>query len=140
LRTNPLALGFLRYFLLAFAAIALFVGSFVIANTLSITVGQRTRELGMLRAVGMTRRQVRRMIRHESIVTALLGATLGISIGVFLAALVTQALGDEGFSFALPIGSLVVFVLAAILVGVIAAIMPARRAAKLNVLEALRYE
>ncbi|HET9544727.1 MAG TPA: FtsX-like permease family protein [Gaiellaceae bacterium] len=121
-------------------ALSVVVSLFGLVNTLVLTVFERTRELGMLRAVGMTRRQVRRMIRHESIVTALLGATLGIAIGVFLAALVTQALGDEGFSFALPIGSLVVFVLAAILVGVLAAIMPARRAARLDILEALRYE
>ena len=121
-------------------ALSVVVSHFGLVNTLVLTVFERTRELGMLRAVGMTRRQVRRMIRHESIVTALLGAALGIAIGVFLAALVTQALADEGFSFALPIGSLVVFVLAAILVGVLAAIMPARRAARLNILEALRYE
>ena len=121
-------------------ALSVVVSLFGLVNTLVLTVFERTRELGMLRAVGMTRRQVRRMIRHESIVTALLGAVLGIAIGVFLAALVTQALGDEGFSFALPIGSLVVFVLAAILVGVLAAIMPARRAARLDILEALRYE
>ena len=121
-------------------ALSVIVSLFGLVNTLVLTVFERTRELGMLRAVGMTRRQVRRMIRHESIVTALLGAALGIAAGLFLAALVTQALGDEGFAFAVPLGSLLVFVLAAILVGVIAAIMPARRASKLNVLEALQYE
>ena len=121
-------------------ALSVIVSLFGLVNTLVLTVFERTRELGMLRAVGMTRRQVRRMIRHESIVTALIGAALGIAAGIFLAALVTQALGDEGFSFSLPLGSLAAFVLAAILVGVIAAIMPARRAAKLNVLEALQYE
>jgi putative ABC transport system permease protein len=94
----------------------------------------------MLRAVGMTRRQVRRMIRHESIVTALIGATLGISIGFVLAALVTTELSSQGFVFAVPYASIVVFVLAAILVGIIAAVFPARRAARLNVLQALQYE
>jgi putative ABC transport system permease protein len=94
----------------------------------------------MLRAVGMTRRQVRRMIRHESIVTSLIGATLGILVGIFLAFLVTRALSAEGIVFALPYGSLAVFVLAAIVVGLLAAILPARRASRLNVLRALQYE
>jgi putative ABC transport system permease protein len=80
------------------------------------------------------------MIRHESIVTALIGATLGIAVGIFLAALVTQALSDEGIVFALPLGSLAVFVLVAIAAGILAAILPARRASRLNVLEALQYE
>jgi len=105
-----------------------------------LTVFERTRELGMLRAVGMTRRQVRRMIRHESIVTALIGGTLGIVVGVFLAWLVSIALSDEGIVFALPIPQLVLFVIASIVVGIIAAIWPARRAARLNVLRALQYE
>ena len=94
----------------------------------------------MLRAVGMTRRQVRWMIRHESIVTALLGAVLGIAVGAFLAALVTRALAEEGFVFAVPYGTLAVFVVVAIVAGMLAAILPARRAARLNVLEALQYE
>jgi ABC-type antimicrobial peptide transport system permease subunit len=121
-------------------ALSVVVSLFGIVNTLVLTVFERTRELGMLRAVGMTRRQVRSMIRHESIVTALLGATLGIIAGVFLAALIAQALADQGFAFAVPIVSLVIFVVAAILVGVVAAILPARRAARLKPLEALQYE
>ena len=80
------------------------------------------------------------MIRHESIITALLGAALGIIAGVFLAALVSHALADEGAAFAIPYGSLVVFVPAAIVVGLLAAILPARRASQLNVLRALQYE
>jgi putative ABC transport system permease protein len=109
-------------------------------NTLVLSVFERTRELGMLRAVGMTRRQVRRMIRHESIITALIGAALGIVVGVFLSALVTQGLSSEGVGFQLPIGTLIVLVLVASLAGVLAAILPARRAARLNVLNALQYE
>jgi putative ABC transport system permease protein len=109
-------------------------------NTLVLTVFERTRELGMLRAVGMTRRQVRRMIRHESVVTSLIGGALGIVLGIFLAVLVTRALSDEGIVFAVPYGSIVVFVIAAIVVGIVAAIFPARRASRLNVLEALQYE
>jgi ABC-type antimicrobial peptide transport system permease subunit len=127
----------LLYVLLALSVI---VSLFGIVNTLVLTVFERTRELGMLRAVGMTRRQVRRMIRHESIVTSLIGAALGIVVGFFLAILVTHALSDEGIVFAVPYLSVVYFVIAAIVVGILAAIWPARRASKLNVLEALQYE
>ena len=80
------------------------------------------------------------MIRHESIVTSLIGATLGIGVGSFLAFLVTRALVDEGIVFAVPFGSLATFVAAAVVVGFLAAILPARRAARLNVLRALQYE
>ena len=83
-------------------------------NTLVLSVFERTRELGMLRAIGMTRRQVRRMIRHESIVTALIGAALGIGVGIFLAALATRALSDYGMVFSVPVGALIVFVVVAI--------------------------
>jgi putative ABC transport system permease protein len=127
----------LLYVLLALSVVVSLLG---IVNTLVLTVYERTRELGMLRAVGMTRTQVRMMIRYESIVTSLMGAALGIAVGIFLAALVTHALSDQGIVFAVPWLQLVWFVLAAILVGLLAAILPARRAARLNVLEALQYE
>jgi putative ABC transport system permease protein len=127
----------LLYVLLLLSVI---VSLFGIVNTLVLTVFERTREIGMLRAVGMTQRQTRSMIRHESIVTSLIGAALGMVVGVFLAALVTHALSSEGIVFAVPWIYLVWFVLAAILVGIVAAILPARRAARLNVLEALQYE
>ena len=120
--------------------LSVIVSLFGIVNTLVLTVFERTRELGMLRAIGMTRRQVRRMIRHESIVTALIGATMGIGVGVFLAALVTQALSDEGVVFAVPYGTFVVLVILAVVAAVLAAVLPARRASRLNILEALQYE
>jgi putative ABC transport system permease protein len=126
--------------LYALLGLSVLVSFFGIVNTLVLTVFERTRELGMLRAVGMNRRQVRRMIRHESIVTALIGAALGIAVGLFLAFLVTRVLEDEGIRFALPVASLALFVLAAIVVGILAAVVPARRAARLNVLRALQYE
>src|ERR1051325_3877330 len=127
----------LLYALLALSVIVSLVG---IVNTLVLTVFERTRELGMLRAVGMTRRQVRMMIRYESIVTALMGAALGMVVGIFLAALITHALSSSGIVFAVPWIEIVYFVIAAILVGILAAVIPARRAARLNVLEALQYE
>jgi putative ABC transport system permease protein len=127
----------LLYALLALSVIVSLVG---IINTLVLTVFERTRELGMLRAVGMTRRQVRMMIRYESIVTALMGAALGMVVGVFLALLVTHSLSSSGIVFAVPWIELVYFVIAAVLVGILAAVIPARRAARLNVLQALQYE
>lgn len=127
----------LLYVLLALSVV---VSLFGMVNTLVLSVFERTRELGLLRAVGMTRRQVRRMVRHESVVTALIGTALGMPLGVFLAALVTRALEDEGLLFAVPLRSLVVFALVAVLAGLVAAVLPARRAARLNVLEALQYE
>jgi len=107
-------------------------------NTFVLTVFERTRELGMLRAVGMTRKQARRMIRHESVITALIGAALGIVLGLVLAGLLVARL--DFVSIALPWLQLIIFAFASVLVGIVAAIFPARRAARLSPLEALRYE
>jgi putative ABC transport system permease protein len=120
--------------------LAVIVSLFGIVNTLALSVLERTRELGMLRAIGMSRRQVRRMIRHESVVTALIGAVLGIAVGLFLAGLATTALSAEGLRFAVPVGSLVAFTVVAAVAGVLAAMGPARRASRLDVLKALQYE
>jgi putative ABC transport system permease protein len=123
------------YVLLGFSVV---VSLFGMVNTLVLSVFERTRELGMLRTIGMTRRQARRMIRHESIITALIGAVLGLGLGVFLAALVTQAI--SGLNLVLPFQTLTGFTLVAVLAGIGAAVMPARRASRLNVLDALHYE
>ena len=80
------------------------------------------------------------MVRHESVVTALIGAALGIVIGLFLAGLATAALSGEGLRFAVPVGSLVAFTVVAAAAGVLAAIGPARRASRLDPLKALQYE
>jgi putative ABC transport system permease protein len=121
-------------------ALSVIVSLFGMVNTLVLSVFERTRELGMLRAVGMTRRQVRRMIRHESVITALIGAALGLPLGIFLAVLVTRALSEFDVQFHLPGRQLALFVVVAMIAGVLAAIIPARRAARLRVLEALQYE
>ena len=127
----------LFYVLLALSVI---VSLFGMVNTMILSVYERTRELGMLRAIGMTRRQARRMVRHESVITALIGAGLGLPLGVFLAALATRGLSSQGIGFELPVTPLVVFTIVAALAGILAAISPARRASRLNVLEALKYE
>lgn len=127
----------LLYVLLALSVI---ISLFGMVNTLALSVFERTRELGMLRAVGLTRRQTRRMVRHESVITALIGAALGLPLGIFLAALVTRALGQFDLRFTLPVGQLVVLTIVAVVAGLMAAITPARRAAKLDPLRALQYE
>ncbi|TWD73057.1 putative ABC transport system permease protein [Kribbella amoyensis] len=119
-------------------ALSVLVSLFGIVNTLVLTVFERTRELGMLRAVGLTRGQVKKMIRHESVITALIGAVIGIVLGLGLALLLAARL--EEISFAVPAGQLIVFAVLAVVVGILAAIWPARRAARLNPLEALQYE
>jgi putative ABC transport system permease protein len=130
----------LLQFLYVLLALSVIVSLFGMVNTLVLSVFERTRELGMLRAIGMTRRQVRRMIRHESVITALIGAGLGLPLGLFLAALVTQGLSSQGVGFHVPVLTLVIFAVVAIVAGVVAAVVPARRAARLNVLHALQYE
>jgi len=128
----------LVYGLLLFAII---IALFGIANTLGLSIVERTRELGLMRAVGMTRRQVRSIVRWESVIIALIGAVMGILIGVFFAWCVVIALEDQGFNTfeAAPASLVVIFVLAAIF-GVVAAILPARRAARLDVLDAISTE
>ena len=119
-------------------ALSIVVSLFGIVNTLVLTVFERTREIGMLRAIGMTRRQIRRMIRHESVITALIGAAIGIVLGIALAALLIYRVDFLVFSF--PTLQVIIFVIAAIVVGILAAVFPARRAAKLDPLRAIAYE
>ena len=125
------------YVLLALAIVISLLG---IVTTLALSIHERTRELGMLRAVGMSRRQVRRLVRYEAVITALIGAVLGTILGVIFATLVSRPLADEGFELSYPVGTLFVLLILAALAGVLAAIWPARRAAKLDVLRALAYE
>jgi len=124
----------------ALLLLAIVISLFGIANTLALSIHERTRELGMLRAIGMTRRQVRSMIRYEAVITALIGAILGMVLGVIFAALISQPLEDDGFTLSYPVGSLIGLLVLAAFAGVLAAILPARRASRLDVLDSLQYE
>jgi putative ABC transport system permease protein len=124
----------------ALLGLSVIVSIFGVVNTLSLTIFERTRELGMLRAIGTSRRQVRRMVRYESIVTALLGAVVGAVIGLGLAVAAVQALADEGLDLSVPTSLPILVLIAAIVIGIVAAIGPARRASRVNVIEALQYE
>jgi putative ABC transport system permease protein len=122
----------------ALLSLAVIISLFGIVNTLVLSISERTREIGMLRAVGTSRRQVRRIVRWEAVITALIGGILGCVVGLGLAVLFIQPL--DGFRLAVPVGQLVVLIVLAGIAGVLAAVWPARRAAKLDVLDALAYE
>jgi putative ABC transport system permease protein len=127
----------LIYVLLAMSVI---VSLFGIINTLVLSVYERTREIGMLRAIGTTRRQVRWIIRWESVITSVIGAILGLLVGIILAVLITTGLQSQGIEYTIPIGQLLIWVVFAIFFGIVAAAFPARRAARLDVLQAIAYE
>ena len=126
------------YGLLALAVIIAFVG---IVNTLALSVFERVREIGLLRAVGMSRRQVRSMVRWESVLISVLGVGLGLVVGVFFGWLLVESLQDEfPLSFVVPVGQLLAAVVVAVLAGVLAGVLPARRAARVDVLRAITTE
>jgi putative ABC transport system permease protein len=123
------------YALLGLAVIIAVLG---IVNTLALSVIERTREVGLLRAVGLSRRQLRTMVRLESVAIAVLGAVLGIGLGLVFGVSIQRAAADDGISvLSVPAGQLVVFVVLSALVGVLAAVWPARRAARMDVLRAI---
>jgi putative ABC transport system permease protein len=130
----------LVYLLYVLLAMSVVISLFGIANSLVLSIHERTREFGLLRAVGATRTQIRRVVRYESVITAVIGGLLGTVVGLVFAFIVTQALDDLGLGFSVPPGQLVAFLGAAVLVGFVAALLPAWRGARLDVLEALRYE
>ena len=123
--------------LVGFAVIIAVLG---IVNTLMLSVFERTKEIGLLRAVGMTRRQTRRMIRWEAVIIAVFGGVLGILVGILLGFIAVQAMPESFITdFGIPLGNFVVILIMCIVAGVLAAILPARRAARLNVLDAIAH-
>jgi putative ABC transport system permease protein len=128
------------YLLYALLAMSVVISMFGIANSLFLSIHERTREIGMLRAVGATAGQVRRVIRYESVITSLIGGALGTAVGIFFAWLTTFAVEDLGVGFTVPVGQLAVFLVVAVVVGALGAIAPARRAARVDVLEAIQTE
>ena len=121
-------------------AMSVLISIFGIINTLVLSVHERTREIGMLRAIGATRRQLRQMVRYESVITAVIGGVLGTAVGIAMAWVIVTQLGGDGLIFSLPWMQLGVFLVLAVVVGVIAAVLPARRAAATRILEAIQYE
>ena len=119
-------------------ALSVLIAVLGIVNTLALSVLERTRELGLLRAVGMSRRQVKRMVRVESVLVAVFGGLLGLAVGAVFGVALQRALVDEGVTeLTFPVGQLVFYLIAAAVAGVLAAWLPARRASRLNVLNAI---
>ena len=121
-------------------ALSVVISLFGVVNTLVLTIYERTREIGMLRAIGTSRSQVRRMIRYESLITAMIGAIIGAIVGLGIGIAAVQALKDEGLVLGIPVVGIVTVLIVAGIAGVFAGIWPARRAAKIEVMEALQYE
>ena len=121
-------------------AMSVIISIFGIVNTLVLSVHERTREIGMLRAIGATRRQLRQMVRYESVITAVIGGVLGTAVGIAMAYVIVTQMGGDGLTFSLPWMQLGVFLVLAVVVGVVAAVLPARRAAGVRILEAIQYE
>ncbi|MBM3658221.1 MAG: FtsX-like permease family protein [Actinobacteria bacterium] len=127
----------LMYVLLLLAVVIALVG---IVNTLALSVFERTREIGLMRAVGMSRVQLKRMIRGEALITASFGSLLGLAIGLFFGVMIVQAFASDGITLAIPVSQLVIFGVLAALAGLLAGVLPARRAARLDVLDAITTE
>ncbi len=138
---NSAQLDQLLYFVYALLGLSVIIAALGVVNTLTLSVVERTRELGLLRAVGATRRQIRRAVRWEAVVVAVLGAVLGIAVGVASGVALQRALADAGIDqLAVPTSTLLAIMVLALIIGVLASVLPARRAARLNILEAIAEE
>jgi putative ABC transport system permease protein len=132
-----------QFVLMIFAllGLALVIAVLGIVNTLALSVIERTREIGLLRAIGLSRGQLRLMITLESVVIAVLGALLGVALGLGFGVALMYAVRDEGLEvISVPVVQLVVFLVLSVVIGVLAAVFPARRAARLDVLRAIATE
>ncbi|MGP3737188.1 ABC transporter permease [Streptomyces sp. GDS52] len=131
----------LLYLVYALLGLAIIIAVLGVVNTLALSVVERTREIGLLRAVGLSRRQLRRMIRLESVVIAVFGAVLGLVLGLVWGVCMHQVLALQGMTaLAIPWGTIVAVVIGAAVIGVVAALLPALRASRMNVLEAIAHE
>jgi putative ABC transport system permease protein len=128
------------YLLYALLTISVIISVFGIVNSLVLSIFERTREIGMLRAIGLSRRQTRRMVRYESVITSVIGGILGTIVGIFFGFVMSKGLENQGIQFSVPVGQIIGFLVASAVLGVLAAILPARRASRVKVLEALSYE
>ncbi len=134
------SLNSILYLFYALLAISVFVSLFGIVNTLTLSIHERRRELGTLRALGASRRTVRRIVRYESVITAMIGGAVGLALGIFFAAVVTASLGDQGLRFSVPAPAVAGLAVLTVALGILAAVAPARRAARLDILAAIAYD
>ncbi|MGC3001875.1 FtsX-like permease family protein, partial [Streptomyces sp. G35A] len=134
-------LAVLLYLVYALLGLAIVIAVLGVVNTLALSVVERTREIGLLRAIGLARRQLRRMVRLESVVIAVFGAVLGLALGLVWGLCMQQVLALQGMTaLAIPWGTVVAVVVGSAVVGIVAALLPALRASRMNVLEAIAHE
>lgn len=138
---NAAQLNQLLYFVYALLGLSVIIAALGVVNTMTLSVVERTREVGLLRAVGATRRQIRRIVRWEAVVVSGLGAVLGIAVGTAAGISLQKSLADSGIEqLTVPLGTLGVIALLALIIGVLASVLPARRAARLDILSAIAQE